>query len=82
MVWVIFYNIIFWSITITILWGYWHTLQRGWQSVKQLHRIPCSRCVYFTGNYRLKCTVNPCIALSVEAINCPYFESKENYNGS
>lgn len=40
---------------------------------KIMHRIPCSDCTFFTGEYQLKCTVRPHIALSEEAINCPDF---------
>lgn len=51
----------------------WHVLAvilRALRIARQMHRIPCSRCAYFTGEYRLKCTVCPHIALSEEAIGC------------
>lgn len=44
--------------------------------LQQLHRIPCSKCDYFTGDYRLKCTVNPIVAMSEAAIDCRDFASK------
>lgn len=47
----------------------------GLTYIKKLHQVPCSGCVYFTGDYRLKCTVNPYIALSEDAINCRDFEA-------
>ena len=37
---------------------------------KQMHRIPCTKCRFFTNDYRLKCTVNPQIANTEEAIGC------------
>lgn len=37
---------------------------------KVMHQIPCTRCRFFTGDYRLKCTVNPQIANTEEAIDC------------
>lgn len=37
---------------------------------KQMHRIPCTKCRFFTNDYRLKCTVKPHIANTEEAINC------------
>lgn len=37
---------------------------------KQMHRIPCANCRFFTNNHRLKCTVKPQIANTEEAINC------------
>lgn len=48
----------------------WIAAQDGLTHLKRLHQIPCSRCVYFTGDYHLKCTVHPCRALSEAAIDC------------
>jgi hypothetical protein len=52
------------------------TARDGIAHLKKLHQIPCSRCAFFTGNYHLKCTVNPLTALSEESINCRDFELK------
>ena len=41
--------------------------------LQRLHQIPCSKCAYFTGDYRLKCTVQPMVAMSEEAIGCRDF---------
>jgi len=46
----------------------------GLTGLQRLHNIPCTRCVFFTGDYRLKCTVRPCQALSEDAIHCLDFE--------
>jgi hypothetical protein len=35
-----------------------------------MHQIPCSRCGFFTNNYRLKCTVHPLAANTEAAIDC------------
>ena len=43
---------------------------------KQMHQIPCTKCRFFTGDYRLKCTVNPNIANSEQAIGCSDFQQK------
>jgi hypothetical protein len=43
---------------------------QGVQDIKTLHEIPCSRCRYFTGEYHLKCPVNPSTALTEAAIDC------------
>ena len=40
---------------------------------KRMHQIPCSRCRFFTGDYRLKCTVNPEVANTESAIDCGDF---------
>jgi hypothetical protein len=46
------------------------TLQKDWQHLKRLHQIPCDRCIFFTGEYNLKCTVHPYKALNEDAIGC------------
>jgi hypothetical protein len=52
----------------------WMTLQQGWSQVRRLHQIPCPDCIYFTGNYHLKCTVCPSKALNESAIDCRDYE--------
>jgi hypothetical protein len=37
---------------------------------KRMHQIPCTKCRFFTGDYRLKCTVNPSLANTELAIGC------------
>lgn len=37
---------------------------------KQMHRIPCTKCRFFTNDYRLKCTVKPQTANTEDAIGC------------
>ena len=51
------------------------TVSKGVAHVRRLHQIPCSRCAFFTGDYRLKCTVHPFTAMSESAIGCRDFES-------
>jgi hypothetical protein len=51
-------------------------LKEGIIYLKKLHQIPCSRCVFFTGDYHLKCTVNPLTAMSETAIACRDFEAR------
>jgi hypothetical protein len=46
----------------------------GLQRLHRLHQVPCSRCAFFTGDYTLKCTVQPRSALTEAAINCYDFE--------
>ncbi|MBP5975064.1 hypothetical protein HW132_20560 [Brasilonema sp. CT11] len=50
--------------------------KQGAAQVKRMHQIPCHRCDFFTNDHRLKCTVNPMIAWSEEAITCRDFEPK------
>jgi hypothetical protein len=44
---------------------------------KQMHQIPCTKCRFFTNDYRLKCTVQPQIANTEKAINCSDYRSDE-----
>ena len=51
----------------------WKTLSKDWSQLKRLHQIPCHRCVFFTGEHNLKCTVHPYKAFKEEAIDCSDF---------
>ncbi len=42
--------------------------------VQTMHQIPCSRCAFFTNDHRLKCPVDPIVAGSEAAIDCPHYE--------
>lgn len=46
---------------------------------RKMHQIPCTDCQYFTGNFYLKCSVNPDIANTELAISCRDFRKKSNY---
>jgi len=48
-------------------------VQKAIAHLQRLHQIPCDKCTYFTGDYRLKCTVNPTVAMSEQAIGCRDF---------
>jgi hypothetical protein len=43
---------------------------------KKMHQIPCTKCRFFTGDYRLKCTVNPMIANTEQAIGCGEYQKE------
>ncbi|MCS7227049.1 MAG: hypothetical protein NZ821_08675 [Gloeomargarita sp. SKYB31] len=45
----------------------------GVELLQKLHRVPCDRCYYFSGDYRLKCAVHPCRAMTPMAVGCPDF---------
>jgi hypothetical protein len=57
--------------------SYW-TIKEGRRYLVRLHSIPCSRCIFCTGDYRLKCTVHPFSALTDSAIDCLDFESRSS----
>ncbi|MDJ0902318.1 MAG: hypothetical protein QNJ55_26295 [Xenococcus sp. MO_188.B8] len=73
--------IVLWSIIGSlIIWGIFKKTKQGINYVKKLHQIPCSNCVYFTGDYRLKCTVDPIKAMTENALACKDFASKSDYS--
>ena len=63
-----------WCLILLFIWSTFKTTTEGIHHLKKLHQIPCSRCAFFTNDYRLKCTVHPITALSEEAIKCRDFE--------
>ncbi|MFP4006396.1 MAG: hypothetical protein ACLFV6_00105 [Spirulinaceae cyanobacterium] len=66
-----------WMLIPFLGWSLWHTFRDGLHRLKRLHQVPCDRCAFFTGDYRLKCTVNPYTALTEEAIECFDFEPRQ-----
>ncbi|WP_413165687.1 hypothetical protein ACL6C3_04420 [Capilliphycus salinus ALCB114379] len=69
------YSISALGLTALFIWSLQQAFRDGIHHLKRLHSIPCSRCAYFTGDYRLKCTVNPKMALTEEALGCRDYES-------
>jgi hypothetical protein len=56
----------------------WNSVRKNWIYLRGLHQIPCSQCVFFTGDYKLKCAVHPCTALTKDAIGCPDYQKAKN----
>ena len=67
-----------WALTILCAWNLWLAARDSVSTAKQMHQIPCASCQFFTDNYRLKCTVHPCIANTEEAINCIDYQPTTN----
>lgn len=59
-----------WTLIILPMWTIWMAARDAIAIGGRLHQIPCANCQYFTGDYRLKCTVRPSSALTEQAINC------------
>lgn len=64
-------------VTVLLFWRLIAIARQGVNHLKRLHQVPCDNCAYFTGDYRLKCTVNPTIAMSETAIGCRDFIHKQ-----
>ncbi|MBF2085206.1 MAG: hypothetical protein IGS16_11440 [Thermoleptolyngbya sp. C42_A2020_037] len=63
-----------WGMVGLVVWNLISAGRDGLAQAQQMHKIPCSECRFFTGDYHLKCTVHPERALSEEAMNCADYE--------
>ena len=63
-----------WLFVILGAWSLVSMMFEGVSHARHLHQIPCANCRYFTGDYGLKCTVHPSLALSEDAIHCPDYD--------
>ena len=63
-----------WTVVIALGSNLFRLFRDGQQRLDTLHKIPCAHCRYFTDDVHLKCTVNPTIALSEDAIDCSEFQ--------
>lgn len=62
-----------WGMLLGMLWQILGALRSAIAISTRMHQIPCPRCRFFTGDYRLKCTVSPYIASTSTAIGCRDF---------
>ena len=65
-----------WLLMALSLWTIWTSGKTIFARAKIMHQIPCSNCVFFTNNHRLKCTVHPIIASTEGAIDCRDYQGK------
>ncbi|WP_204106139.1 MULTISPECIES: hypothetical protein [Spirulina sp. CCY15215] len=67
-----------WGLTIAALLGIFNAIRDAMARSQQMHAIPCVNCRFFTNDHRLKCTIQPFIANTEEAIQCRDFQEKNN----
>ncbi|HEY9644668.1 MAG TPA: hypothetical protein V6C57_29500 [Coleofasciculaceae cyanobacterium] len=67
-----------WGLVLLGIWSVTHALRQGIANARQMHKIPCANCQFFTQNYLLKCPVHPSTALSEAAVNCSDYEPKNH----
>lgn len=60
-----------WTFIFLLGWTIWSAIRETVAKAKQMHEIPCANCRFFTNNHHLKCTVQPYIASTEKAIDCP-----------
>jgi len=65
-----------WLLIIAFLTSLFSGIRQTMNRAQQMHQIPCYNCRFFTNDHRLKCTVNPKIANTEEAINCFDYQGK------
>lgn len=68
--------VVAWGLMLLIVWNLGTAIADTVRRAKRMHQIPCANCTYFTKDYRLKCPVQPTIALSESAIDCPDFQER------
>jgi hypothetical protein len=72
----LFCPIAIWLVLLFFFTALFLVLAQARGRLRKLHRIPCSRCAFSTGDYRLKCAVHPVRAFSEDAINCRDFQGQ------
>jgi hypothetical protein len=65
-----------WGLVLMLATQLWSLGRDGLKVSQRLHQIPCTQCRFFTGDYHLKCTVNPSTALTETAIGCRDFNAR------
>lgn len=67
-----------WLFLILLGWSLFSGANDAVARSKQMHQRPCSKCRYFTNDFRLKCTVQPTIANTEGAIGCFDYHPRED----
>ena len=67
-------SLVAWGLVVSCFYSLGVTSVKGWKQLRRMHQVPCSRCMYLTGDYNLKCTAWPSNALTEEAIGCRDFD--------
>lgn len=70
--------VIAWITSVLVLWSIWSAMRHTVAKARQMHAIPCTNCRFFTNNHHLKCTVQPHLANTEQAINCSDFRGQIN----
>lgn len=68
--------VVAWILPIFLIWTLGSAMRDTVNRAQQMHKIPCTSCQFFTDNYRLKCTVQPFIANTEQAIDCSDYRLK------
>lgn len=67
-----------WIFMALLSWSLIGVLRDAISRSQQMHSIPCTRCQYFTNEHRLKCTAQPTLANTEQAIGCRDYQPISN----
>lgn len=59
-----------WLVVMATIFTIYKAIASTLKQAKEMHQIPCTGCQFFTNDHRLKCPVQPKIAMTEEAIGC------------
>ncbi|MEC4805058.1 MAG: hypothetical protein SAJ12_06120 [Jaaginema sp. PMC 1079.18] len=72
--------ILAWGLAIATFWTIFSSIRDTVAQSKTMHQIPCSGCQFFTNDYRLKCTIQPTLASTEQAIDCCDFRARSPFS--
>ncbi|MBZ8183170.1 hypothetical protein [Oscillatoria salina] len=67
-----------WVLVVVFSWTIIMATRDTIAKAKQMHEIPCTKCQFFTNDRHLKCTVQPKIANTEQAIECSDYRQIKN----
>lgn len=67
--------LMFWSMMAFLLTNGWKVAQHELHPFKHGHQMRCRNCRFFKDSPYLKCAVQPSVALTPEALDCPDYQA-------
>jgi len=72
--------IVAWGFTVLLIWTLLSAVYSAVKRGETMHKIPCANCQFFTNDHRLKCTIQPLIANTEQAIDCRDYCQRSGWN--
>jgi hypothetical protein len=67
-----------WVGLIYVIADTWKYNQKSTRVSRELARLPCKKCQFFSNNHYMKCAVNPYVVMTSAANECQDYRSKKN----
>ncbi|MCU0551395.1 MAG: hypothetical protein MUC48_18775 [Leptolyngbya sp. Prado105] len=67
-----------WVGLIYVIADTWKYNQKSSRISRELARLPCKKCQFFSNNHYIKCAVNPHVVMTPHANECQDYRSKKN----